>query len=301
MTALASEVGTPRVSRSRERRWPRRIGRLIVLAIVVLWSLFPLYWGLSTSLMSTGTADSLPIRYYPHPLYLANYGQLLGLQHSSLGTLGSQLREALLNSTIESVGSVIVTVVVAIFTAYAFARLEFRFKRTILVVTIATLLLPAYATLLPLYKLMSSWGLVNTYLGIILVNASGFIPLAVWILYNYFQGLPRELEEAALIDGANPLSALFRIMLPLSIPGIAAAAAITFLFSWAQFLFPLILTTDLTSEPATVVIAALYGPRLVAFSVMAAAGMLAVAIPGALSLLLNRYIISGLTAGSTNK
>lgn len=249
--------------------------------------------------MSTGAADSVPIRYYPHPLYLSNFGQLLNLQHSNLGTLGNQLRQALLNSTIESVGTTVLTVIVAIFTAYAFARLEFRFKRIILVTTIATLLLPAYATLLPLYKLMTSWNLVNTYLGIILTNTSGFLPLAIWILYNYFQGLPKELEEAAFIDGARPLEALVRVILPLSLPGIAAAAAITFLFSWAQFLFPLILTTDLKTEPATVVIAALYGPRLVAFSVMAAAGMLAIAIPGALALLLNRYIVSGLTAGST--
>ena len=271
----------------------------MALLLVVAWSLFPLYWGMSTSLMSTGAADSTPIRYYPHPLYWSSYGQLLGLQRSTIGTLGSQLREALLNSTIESLGTTILTVVVAIFAAYAFARLEFRFKRTILVTTIATLLLPAYATLLPIYKLMTSWDLVNTYTGVILTNVSGFLPLAIWVLYNYFQGLPKELEEAALIDGTKPLGALFRIILPLSLPGIAAAAAITFLFSWAQFLFPLILTTDLRSEPATVVIAALYGPRLVAFSVMAAAGMLAVAIPGALSLLLNRYIVSGLTAGST--
>jgi multiple sugar transport system permease protein len=275
-----------------------RWGRWLALLFVVAWSLFPLYWGLSTSLMSTGNADSTPIRYYPHPLYGANFGQLLGVQHSTLGTLGNQLRRALLNSTVESLGTTILTVVVAIFAAYAFARLEFRFKRVILVVTIATLLLPAYATLLPLYKLMTSWNLINTYMGVILTNTSGFLPLAIWVLYNYFQGLPKELEEAAFIDGTRPLGALFRIILPLSMPGIAAAAAITFLFSWAQFLFPLILTTDLHSEPATVVIAALYGPRLVAFSVMAAAGMLAVAIPGLLSLFLNRYIVSGLTAGA---
>ncbi|HEX4009328.1 MAG TPA: carbohydrate ABC transporter permease [Solirubrobacteraceae bacterium] len=266
--------------------------------IVLLWSLFPLYWGLNTSLMSTGAADSVPLRLYPHPLYGANYADLLSLKQSGFSGLASQLQKALLNSTIESVGSTLLTVVVAIFSAYAFARLEFRFKRLILVTTIATLLLPAYATLLPLYKIMSGWGLVNTYLGVILVNASGFIPLAVWVLYNYFTGLPRELEEAALVDGASPLGTLWRIILPLSVPGIAAAAAITFLFSWAQFLFPLIMTTDLGSQPATVTIAALYGPRLVAFSVMAAAGMLAIAIPGALSLLLNRYIVTGLTAGS---
>jgi len=291
-------VTAPR-RRKRRVRLARRWFRWVALLIVVLWSLFPLYWGLSTSLMSTGTADSTPIRYYPHPLVASNYGQLLGLSHSNLGTLGSQLRQSLVNSTIESVGTTVLTVVVAIFAAYAFSRLDFRFKRTILVITVATLLLPAYATLLPLYKLMTSWNLVNTYTGIILTNTSGFLPLAIWVLYNYFQGLPKELEEAALIDGAKPLGALFRVILPLSMPGIAAAAAITFLFSWAQFLFPLILTTDLHSEPATVVIAALYGPRLVAFSIMAAAGMLAVAIPGALSLLLNRYIVSGLTAGST--
>jgi multiple sugar transport system permease protein len=271
----------------------------VALLLVVLWSLFPLYWGLSTSLMSTGAADSTPIRYYPHPLELSNYGQLLGTSHTNLGTLGNQLRQSLLNSTIESVGTTVLTVVVAIFAAYAFARLDFRFKRAILVITVATLLLPAYATLLPLYKLLTSWSLVNTYTGVILTNTSGFLPLAIWVLYNYFQGLPRELEEAAFIDGAKPLGALFRIILPLSVPGIAAAAAITFLFSWSQFLFPLILTTDLHSEPATVVIAALYGPRLVGFSIMAAAGMLAVAIPGVLSLLLNRYIVSGLTAGAT--
>jgi multiple sugar transport system permease protein len=285
--------------RKRRARTARRWGRWLALLLVVVWSLFPLYWGLSTSLMSTGTADSTPIRYYPHPLVTSNYGQLLGTSHTNLGTLGNQLRQSLLNSTIESLGTTILTVVVAIFAAYAFARLDFRFKRLILVTTVATLLLPAYATLLPLYKLLTSWNLVNTYTGVILTNTSGFLPLAIWVLYNYFQGLPKELEEAAFIDGARPLGALFRIILPLSVPGVAAAAAITFLFSWSQFLFPLILTTDLHSEPATVVIAALYGPRLVAFSIMAAAGMLAVAIPGVLSLLLNRYIVSGLTAGAT--
>jgi multiple sugar transport system permease protein len=249
--------------------------------------------------MSTSDAESRPPRYYPHPLYFDNYRQILGMTPSGLGSLPSQLQRSLLNSTVESVGSTALTVVVSIFAAYAFARLEFRFKRIFLVTAIATLLLPAYSTLLPLYKIITSWGLVNTYLGIILVNASGFIPLAMWILYNYFNGLPKELEEAASVDGASPLRTLFKVILPLSIPGVAAAAAITFLFSWAQYLFPLVLTTNLNSEPVTVAIAALYGPRLVAFSVMAAAAMLAIAIPGALSLLLNRYIISGLTGGSS--
>jgi multiple sugar transport system permease protein len=287
-----------RSARRSPRRFLPRAGRLIALALVLLWTLIPVYLGLSTSLMTTNAAQARPPQYFPHPLYLNNYRQILGVTPSGLGSLPSQFQRSLLNSTIEAVGSTVITLVVAIFAAYAFARLEFRFKRTILVVVIGTLLLPAYSTLLPLYKIISSWGLVNTYTGIILANASGFIPLAIWILYNYFVGLPKELEEAASVDGASPLRTLFRIILPLSIPGIAAAAAITFLFSWAQYLFPLVLTTDLNSEPVTVVVAALYGPRLVSFSVMAAAAIIAIVIPGALALLLNRFVISGLTGGS---
>lgn len=277
----------------------RKPFRFLALTLVVAWSFFPLYWGLATSLMSTNTADALPIRYFPDPLYLNNYPEVLGLKASGLGTLPSQFQQALINSVIESVGSVVVTVVVAILAAYAFARLTFRFKRTILVTTIATLMFPIYATLLPLYKLMADFRLVNTYPGIILVNASSFIPLAIWILYNYFAGLPQELEEAAFVDGAMPLQALARIMIPLSVPGIAATAAIVFLLSWGQFMLPLVLTTNLASEPVTVVIAALYGPHLVSFTLMAAAGILAIAIPAVLALLLNRYVVSGLTAGST--
>ena len=106
------------------------------------------------------------------------------------------------------------------------------------------LLLPAYATLIPLYRIMSGLGLVNTYLAVILVYTSGFLPLATWLLYNYFSSVPRSLEEAAFVDGASWLRALTRIVIPVAAPGIAAAAIITFLLGWAQFLFPLVLTSD---------------------------------------------------------
>src|SRR6202035_6182911 len=98
------------------------------------------------------------------------------------------------------------------------ARLRFRFKRTIFVSVLATLLLPAYATLIPLYRIMASLGLVNTYLAVILVYTSGFLPLATWLLYNYFSSVPRSLEEAAFVDGASWLRALTRIVIPVALP-----------------------------------------------------------------------------------
>jgi multiple sugar transport system permease protein len=188
--------------------------------------------------------------------------------------------------------------VIALFAAYAFARLEFRGKRIILVAVLATLLLPVYATLIPLYRIMSTLHLVNTYLGIVLVYTSGFLPLAIWIMYNYFASVPRELEEAAFVDGATPVVTLIRVMIPVSLPGIAATAIIVFLMGWAQFIFPLVLSSDLATQPVTVVVAALYGQRIVPFTLLNAIGVLAAALPAIIALLLNRYIVQGVMAGS---
>ena len=234
----------------------RALGRVVAIAVILLWSLFPVYWALNTSLSTLSGADSAPAHYFPSPLVSASYRAVFGIGGAGNGISG-QLGRSLLNSAVESGAAMIITVVIAIGAAYAFARLQFRFKRTIFVSVLATLLLPAYATLIPLYRIMASLGLVNTYLAVILVYVSGFLPLAIWILYNYFNTIPRELEEAAFVDGASPLRALLQVVIPVAMPGIAAAAIIAFLMGWAQFLFPLILTTDLSTQPVTVIVAAL--------------------------------------------
>jgi multiple sugar transport system permease protein len=117
-------------------------------------------------------------------------------------------------------------------------------------------------------------------------------------MYNYFASVPRELEEAAFVDGATPVMALWRVMIPVSMPGIAATAIIVFLMGWAQFIFPLVLSSDLATQPVTVVVAALYGQRIVPFTLLNAIGVLAAALPGIIALVLNRYIVQGVMAGS---
>jgi multiple sugar transport system permease protein len=275
----------------------RALGRIVALAVILLWSLFPIYWALNTSLTTQSGANSAPAHYYPSPLVSASYRAVFGIGGAGSGISG-QLGRSLVNSAVESGGAMIVTVVIAILAAYAFARLQFRFKRTIFVSVLATLLLPAYATLIPLYRIMASLSLVNTYLAVILVYVSGFLPLAIWILYNYFNTIPPELEEAAFVDGASRMRALLQVVIPVAMPGIAAAAIIAFLLGWAQFLFPLILTTDLSTQPVTVIVAALDQQRVVPFTLLMACGAIAAAIPGVLALVLNRYIIAGVTAGS---
>jgi multiple sugar transport system permease protein len=275
----------------------RALGRVVAIAVILLWSLFPVYWAVNTSLSTLSGADSAPAHYYPSPLVATSYRAVFGIGGAGNGISG-QLGRSLLNSAVESGAAMIITVVIAILAAYTFARLQFRFKRTIFVSVLATLLLPAYATLIPLYRIMASLGLVNTYLAVVLVYVSGFLPLAIWILYNYFNTIPRELEEAAFVDGASPMRALVQVVIPVAMPGIAAAAIIAFLLGWAQFLFPLILTTDLSTQPVTVIVAALDQQRIVPFTLLMACGVLAAAVPGVLALVLNRYIVQGVTAGS---
>ncbi|MCL6454169.1 MAG: carbohydrate ABC transporter permease [Alicyclobacillus sp.] len=273
------------------------VGRWIVVALVCVWSLFPVYWSLNTSLMTTPDAESVPAHFWPTPLSLSSYRQIF----SSTGdnAIWPNFSQAIVNTTIECVAATIVTVVVSVLGAYAFARLKFRFKNVILFVVIATLSLPAYATLIPLYRMMANWNLVNTYTGIVLVYVSGFLPLALWILYNYFTTIPVELDEAAFIDGASPLKTMFHVMLPLSAPGLASAAIITFLSAWGQFLFPLVLASDGSTQPFTVFMTSLQTRHTVPFPLMNAVGVMSIIIPALIVVFLNRYIIRGLIAGSS--
>ncbi len=201
----------------------RALCRIAAIAVILLRSLFPVYWAVNTSLSTQSGANSAPAHYIPSPLVAAGYRAALGIGGAGAGISG-QLGWSLLNSVIESGGAMAVTVVIAIAAGYAFARLTFRFKRTIFVSVLATLLLPAYATLIPLYRIMASLGLVNTYLAVILVYVSGFLPLAIWILYNYFNTIPPQLEEAAFVDGASPVVALLRVVIPVATRGALHAA-----------------------------------------------------------------------------
>ncbi len=270
--------------------WARRIG----IVFILVWSLVPLYWALNISLQTGAQASSKPANYLPPTPTFNNYASLL----FGNSDLAQSVQQSTLNIFIECASATIVTVVLATLAAYAFARMTFRGRKVLFYVVLATMAFPAYTTLIPLYQIMTSLGLVNTYLGIVLVYVSGFLPLATWILYNYMSSLPVSLEEAGNIDGASRMQVLWHVVLPLARPGVISTAIITFLFAWGQFLFPLVLSSDLSTQPLTVIIASLQGRHLVPYTLLSAAGIVALAVPAVIALVLNRYIVSGLLAGS---
>jgi len=274
----------------RSKSWGRRVG----VAFILAWSLVPLYWALNTSLQTDAQVTSKPAHYVPPTPTLHNYRTLL----RGVGDIPDAIRRSTVNIFIECGAATVVTVVLATLAAYAFARMKFRGRGILFYSVLATMAFPAYTTLIPLYKIMSNFGLVNTYLGIVLVYVSGFLPLATWILHSYMSSLPLAIEEAARVDGASRMQVLWRVVLPLAVPGIISTAIITFLFAWAQFLFPLVLSSDLSTQPLTVTIAALQGRHLVPFTLLSAAGVYAIAVPAVIVVMLNRYIVNGLLSGS---
>ncbi|WP_432842834.1 carbohydrate ABC transporter permease [Dactylosporangium sp. CA-092794] len=270
--------------------WGRRIG----VAFILVWSLAPLYWALNTSLQTDAQVSAKPAHYVPPAPTLDNYRALLG----GAGEIPDAIRRSTVNIFVECAAATIVTVVLATLAAYAFARMTFRGRGVLFYAVLATMAFPAYTTLIPLYRILSTFGLVNTYTGIVLVYVSGFLPLATWILHAYMTALPRSVEEAGAVDGAGRMRVLWHIVLPLARPGIISTAIITFLFAWAQFLFPLVLSSDLSTQPLTVVIGALQGRHLVPYSLLSSAGIVALAVPALVAVTLNRYIVSGLLTGS---
>jgi multiple sugar transport system permease protein len=273
------------------RRFP---GRPLGIAFMLVWTLLPLYWVLNTSLQTDAQASAKPANYIPPTPTISNYLTLL----TGSSDIATSIRQSTVNICVECAASTVVTVVLAALAAYAFARMTFRGRRVLFYSALATMALPAYSTLIPLYRIMSTLELVNTYAGIVLVYVSGFLPLATWILYNYMSSLPIALEEAGQVDGATRMQVLWHVVLPLARPGIVSTAIITFLSAWAQFLFPLVLSSDLSTQPLTVAIAALQGRHTVPYSLMSAAGIVAVAVPAVIAVVLNRYIVNGLLAGS---
>ncbi len=276
---------------NRHRRWARTVG----IVLIVIWSIVPIYWAAKASVQTESDARARPAQYVPlHPT-LKNFTNLL----TGNGDLATSIRRSMINIIVECAAATIVTVVLATLAAYAFARMRFRGRTVLFYAVLATMAFPAYTTLIPLYRIMSDFGLVNTYTGIVLVYVSGFLPLGTWVLHNYFASLPASIEEAGVIDGASRVQVLWYVLLPLARPGIISTALITFLFAWAQFLFPLVLSSDLSTQPLTVTIAALQGRHVVPTTLLSAAGILAIAIPAVIALAFNRYIVNGLLAGST--
>jgi multiple sugar transport system permease protein len=236
-----------------------------------------------------------PLDWIPAHASLSRYAEIF---FSTGNDTVITFRAAMVNSTIVAASSVLISLGVGIFGAYAFARLRFRFQRAILLLFLSTYMLPPIALLISLYLTMVQLRLLDTRLGLILVYCSFITPFVLWIMSGYFRSIPRDLEDAARIDGCSRMGALFRVILPLARPGLLATALFGFLLAWDEFLYALIFTSSLSSKTIPVAIAEFTGRHAVDFGMMATGGVLASLPPLAIAFLFQRYIVGGLASGA---
>jgi multiple sugar transport system permease protein len=259
-----------------------------VLLSVGLFCLGPVLWQAVTSLKPDQDLVRLP-PLIPERVTSVHYDRVL---------LQSSLPRSLANSMIVAVSATVTAIVVGAFCAFALARLPIAGKSVILGVALVTSMFPPIAVISPLYLLMREFGLRDTLVAVGLTHAVYSLPLAVWLLTSFFQQLPKELYQAARIDGCTPLQALLSVMLPLARPGLAVAALLVFIYSWNEFMFALTLTASDTTRTAPVAVALFPGLYEIPWGDLAAASLVVTLPVAALALVFQRHIIAGLTAGS---
>jgi ABC-type glycerol-3-phosphate transport system permease component len=269
------------------RAWNRWLP-LGAVGFLVLASLFPFYWAVVSSLSPEARLFQKP-SLVPGELVLDHYRALFAER---------QFWVPIRNSLIVAGATTLLCVVVGAVCAYALARLHFRGKALILGFILAVTMFPQISIISPLYLLLRELRLINTYPGLVLPYLTFAMPLTVWLLVGFFRQLPRELEEAALVDGASRLRTFWEIILPLSWPGLATTAIITFVYCWNEFLFALSFTLGPERHTVPVAIALFRGQYQVPWGQIQAAATVATAPVTLLVLLFQRRIVAGLTAGA---
>jgi multiple sugar transport system permease protein len=259
------------------------------VAMIVLFCLFPFYWLINVSL-KTGADLSSSALIPPNPT-LRNYESIFQ---------NGDFTKALANSAIVSLTTTALAIVVGSFAAYALARLRFKYKFTLLAIILSVTTFPQIAIAAPLFKLWTDIGLYDTKTGLIIPYLTFALPLAIYILTSFFREIPKDLEEAALVDGATRFQAFYKVVVPLAAPGMATAAILTFIFAWNEFLLAITLTTS--NQARTVPAAIAFFTGSVEFEVplgTISAASVVISVPLILLVLFfQRRIVAGLTAGA---
>jgi ABC-type glycerol-3-phosphate transport system permease component len=259
-----------------------------IVLVMLIPIAFPLYWALVASLTSESALFSEPSLWPRDPL-LDHYRALFATRD-----FWTPIR----NSLVVAGTTTVFCVTVGALAAYALARLEFRGKALILGFILAVSMFPQISIVSPLYLLLREMRLINTYPGLIMPYMTFAMPLTVWLLVGYFRQLPKDLEEAALVDGASRLMAFRKIIIPLAMPGLATTAILAFIYCWNEFLFALSFTLGPERQTVPVAIALFRGEYQVPWGEILAASVLATAPVAAMVLVFQRRIVQGLTSGA---
>lgn len=276
-------------ARNKKTDWLPELGRYLLLTVAAVLVLVPVVWMFSTAFKPEAEIITVPPRWLPQKPTLEAFERFFNDY-----PFVNQLK----NSLIFVVGSTVITVACACLAGYGVTRFQFKGKNAFMSFLLLTQMFPSIMLLVPYYTVLKTIGLLNTYLGIILVYVSINIAFCTWMMMGYFRSLPTDLDEAAIVDGCNRWQVFWKIILPLTLPGLASVAIYAFITGWNEYMFASILTTTDSMKTITIGIAELNGQYKVLWNDMMAASIIASLPLIILYMFMQKYFISGLTAGA---
>ena len=271
----------------------RKGGYILALVLFLIFTVGPFIWTFILSVTPDYSMFSPDSNLLPDKIIWDNYRELF-----SGGQRGARFFTGMFNSLRAAAITLVIGIPVALMSTYALGRMQFRGRKAIKNILLITMVIPVMATIIPLYRMFADARLLDNIFWLSVVYVSSYLPLAVWLISNYFATIPKELEEAALIDGCGRTATFFRIMLPLSAPIILSISLIMFLNTWSQFQIPLILASSMETKPMAIVVSEFVTKDTIQYGLVAAAGMIALIPPALAALVFRKYLVSGMMKGS---
>jgi multiple sugar transport system permease protein len=271
-----------------------RVGVVIGAILILVWCLLPVAWIISLSFKSQEAITT------GSPGFLPEEGGSAGWQNYSDVIADDQFRRAIFNSIGISLIATLLSVVIATLAAYAIARLEFKGKKFVLTTALIIAMFPVVSLVGPLFDMWRTFGIYDTWLGLIIPYMSFTLPLAIWTLSAFFREIPWEMEQAAQVDGATSWQAFRKVIVPLAAPGVFTAAILTFFFAWNDFVFGISLTSTEAARPIPAALSFFVGndPFNRPASLLAAGAVVSTIPIIVIVLLFQRKIVAGLTSGA---
>jgi multiple sugar transport system permease protein len=271
----------------------------LLVGLLIFAILAPFIWMIISSISPPVELATQPPHWFPTHPSLDRYAALIfgPKAGQNIPIAAAKFVSAMTNSLIISSATTLVCIVVGTSAAYALVRLPVPGKGSFLFGMLAAQMLPVIVIIIPLYLVMQQLVLMDSYRGMVILYSGFMLPIVIWIMHGYFQTLPEELEEAAMIDGCSRLSALLRIVLPLSGPGLVAITAFAFLYTWNEFFMALIFTAS-HAKTITVIVTEFSTQAGIDYGLMTTAGVIGSIPPLILAFLLQKYIVTGLTSGA---
>lgn len=268
---------------------------IIAVTVFLIFTAGPFIWAFFVSITPEFEMFKNTMNMFPKDATWNNYMTLFDSSSRQHNVLFQGMENSL-----KAVGiTLLIGLPISLISAYVLARMEFKGKNLIKNAILITMVIPVFATIIPIFRIFVSYELLDKMFWLSLVYISSFMPMSIWLMSNYFSTIPKELDEAARVDGCGKIKTFFKILLPVSYPIIFSSALIMFLSAWNQFQIPLILASSFQTKPVSIITSEFMVKDSIQYGISAAAGLLAILPPALAALIFRKYLVAGITKGST--